>query len=303
MEENVKILLLGGDGFLGKGLQRELVSRKIAFRSLDMKDVDLTDPDSVGQVALEMTGYSHIVLLASVVGIDVFNTEPEYGGAVNRQICQNFKKELSLVHELSGSWNLDVAFYSTSEVFGGMRSRHDFITNDSPYRFDTRSKRYLYSKIKADVENDLKDMRNSGKIGFLKILRPFNVSGKGQRRGVVYEMVKSGMLTGKVKYMRDTTRSITDVDSASRKSVDCILSRHDVYENIVDDCSVELKTIAERVVENISRLYGRKIELEELNPDPYMRYRQVSEISYGDRINRKLDKIINDILAENGWKN
>lgn len=94
-----KILLLGGDGFLGKGLQREFTARGVDFTSLDMKDVDLTDPNSVGQIALTMMEYSHIVHLASIVGIEVFNSEPEYGAAVNAQIYENFIKALNLAYD------------------------------------------------------------------------------------------------------------------------------------------------------------------------------------------------------------
>lgn len=95
----LKILLLGGDGFLGKGLQREFTTRNVDFTSLDMKDVDLTDPDSVSQIALTVTEYSHIVHLASIVGIEVFNSEPEYGAAVNAQIYKNFIKALNLAYD------------------------------------------------------------------------------------------------------------------------------------------------------------------------------------------------------------
>lgn len=295
-----KILLLGGDGFLGKGLQREFTVRGVDFTSLDMKDVDLTDPDSVGQIALTMTEYSHIVHLASIVGIDVFNSEPEYGAAVNAQIYKNFIKALNLAYDFQqGKTGFDVTFYSTSEVFGGMHSKYDYITNDSPYRFDRNSQRYLYSKTKADMEKNLTELKNAGKLRFLKILRPFNISGKGQRRGVLYEMVKSAALSGKIKYMLDTTRSITDIDLASTEAVDRILAECDVSTNIVDNCSVELKTIALRTAE----YFGNDVELEEIEPDKYMRYRQVSKIESCDPVvNGKLDKIIDDIASENGWR-
>lgn len=295
-----KILLLGGDGFLGKGLQREFKARSVDFTSLDMKDVDLTDPDSVGQIALTMTEYSHVVHLASIVGIEVFNSEPEYGAAVNAQIYKNFIKALNLAYDfLQEKTGFDVTFYSTSEVFGGMRSKYDYITNDSPYRFDRSSQRYLYSKTKTDMEKKLAELKKAGKLRFLKILRPFNISGKGQKRGVLYEMIKSAALSGKIKYMFDTTRSITDIDFASAAAADCILAKRDVSMNIVDNCSVELETIARRIAE----YFGNGVELEEIEPDKYMRYRQVSKIESGNPVvNRKLDKIIDDIASENGWR-
>lgn len=180
-----------------------------------------------------------------------------------------------------------------------MRSKYDYITNDSPYRFDRNSQRYLYSKTKADMEKDLTKLKNAGKLRFLKILRPFNISGKGQRRGVLYEMVKSAALSGKIKYMLDTTRSITDIDLASSAAADYILAERDVSMNIVDNCSVELETIARRIAE----YFGNGVELEEIEPDKYMRYRQVSKIESGNPVvNRKLDKIIDDIASENGWR-
>lgn len=180
-----------------------------------------------------------------------------------------------------------------------MRSKYDYITNDNPYRFDRSSQRYLYSKTKADMEKDLTELKKAGKLRFLKILRPFNVSGKGQRRGVLYEMVKSAANSGKIKYMLDTTRSITDIDFASAAAVDRILAECDISTNIADNCSVELKTIAQRIAE----YFGNDVALEETEPDKYMRYRQVSKIeSCNPVVNRKLDKIIDDIASENGWR-
>ena len=40
------ILLLGGNGFLGNGLQKEFQNRQVRFKSIDIEDYDLADLDT-----------------------------------------------------------------------------------------------------------------------------------------------------------------------------------------------------------------------------------------------------------------
>lgn len=71
----MKILLFGGDGFLGQGLQEELKLRDIQFKSIDKNDFDLTDYSNLNKCIDELNDISHIVILASKIGVDIFNND------------------------------------------------------------------------------------------------------------------------------------------------------------------------------------------------------------------------------------
>ena len=86
--------------------------------------------------------------------------------------------------------------------------------------------RSLYALEKLTVEAILNNLRSTNAIASLRIFRPFNVSGKWQRRGVVYEMVKSAVQSNKICYACDQTREITFVTDATKSALDAILARN-----------------------------------------------------------------------------
>ena len=73
----MNVLLIGGDGFLGKGLQSELSARNICVTSIDKTQYDMTKtPDDAAFDMLD--GYfraaTHVVMLAAYVGSKLFNS-------------------------------------------------------------------------------------------------------------------------------------------------------------------------------------------------------------------------------------
>jgi len=70
-----EILLLGGNGFLGTGIQRELLKRKLAFKSIDLDDIDLSIDLNVCSLAHVFEHHDNIVLLAAKVGAKLFETD------------------------------------------------------------------------------------------------------------------------------------------------------------------------------------------------------------------------------------
>lgn len=67
-------------------------------------------------------------------------------------------------------------------------------------------------------------MSHPNVISHFKILCPFNVYGKGQARGVIYDMIESALKRNEISFSDDTTRTFTDVELASKLAVDAILS-------------------------------------------------------------------------------
>lgn len=71
------VLLIGGDGFLGKGLQAELKQRDVSFMSFDKAQYDMTKaPDTDDFELLEpfFKDATHVVMLAAYVGSKLFNS-------------------------------------------------------------------------------------------------------------------------------------------------------------------------------------------------------------------------------------
>ena len=59
------ILLLGGAGFLGQGLARELTRRCFSFKIIDKSDMDLADASNISSLAEFVREFNCIFLLAS----------------------------------------------------------------------------------------------------------------------------------------------------------------------------------------------------------------------------------------------
>jgi nucleoside-diphosphate-sugar epimerase len=139
-------------------------------------------------------------------------------------------------------------------VYGNRKSKYDIIKNITNYNIDkSKGLRYLYAYIKATYEqkfNDLLNLYNSPLFSF-KVIRPFNIIGQNQKRGVLFEMIKSAVLNKKIKYNKDTTRTFTGIDYASSKAVDVIISSGSYSVNVSDTrCSITLEQLA-NIVKNV----------------------------------------------------
>ena len=58
-------LLLGGAGFLGRGLVRELERRRFSFKIIDRSDMDLADASNISSLAEFVREFNCVFLLAS----------------------------------------------------------------------------------------------------------------------------------------------------------------------------------------------------------------------------------------------
>lgn len=129
-------------------------------------------------------------------------------------------------------------------------------------------------------------------IGNLKIIRPFNVSGKHQRRGVVFDMVKDAVENGKIWYSMNTTRTLTSSEFAKSRSADLILSDKSGVFNLSEGITLTMEALANEIRDRI----GGSIELEAREADPQIQFRQTTRLSEGyDR--DKLAGIIDEVYS------
>ena len=159
--------------------------------------------------------------------------------------------------------------------------------------------RFRYSCGKRSEENSLKRMYNDKNISHLVIFRPFNVSGRFQRRGVLFQMVKDAIKTGTIAYSDDTTRTITPVGTANLMALEHI-SRDSGYEivNMADSrFSLTMERLAELVKDYMKKKHHKICSTTIREPDKYIRYRHVSPLMDGfdDEI---MESVIDDVYRE-----
>jgi nucleoside-diphosphate-sugar epimerase len=152
---------------------------------------------------------------------------------------------------------------------------------------DIDNPRSVYALTKLYAERNLSD-----RIRFLKpneldaaiIIRPFNVFGPGQKRGVVYSMIKSALKDKVIKYADDTTRTFTSLSYISNSTVKLLDRIGFKTINMSDGFSTNMETMAKAI--NLFLVWKFKlqnsIKLEKLLPDKSIRYRQASTVIYDE---------------------
>lgn len=287
----MKFLLLGGDGFLGLNLVEQLKCNDIQYLSIDKSSIDLTDVASVVEVNQLTTEHNitNIVCLASNVGIDIFNNDNALNAALkNQMILNNFIQIL-----LNSKYKFDATWYSTSEVYGSTTSCNELhVTSD-----DIRNS---YSQIKILGETYIKQLYKQNVISNYHIIRPFNPSGKHQRRGVVYSMLSSALRDKKIFFNADTTRMICDVKMFSQQSLNDILKKQNTCIDYYDkSLSMTLETLALIISQFVKDRYNIDVQLVKTSPDIKMQHRHAGELQSvdvcKDKIYAILDQLKDDI--------
>jgi nucleoside-diphosphate-sugar epimerase len=112
-------------------------------------------------------------------------------------------------------------------------------------------------------------------VSSVKIIHPFNIYGKNQRRGVVYDMIRTALSKKTIGYSDDTTRTMTGLKFASKLSVDSILSDKNHHINIADNrCSLSMKSLA-YIIKDTLQL--NDINVIGYTPDKFIQYRHTSK--------------------------
>jgi nucleoside-diphosphate-sugar epimerase len=275
MKKDIRVLLLGGNGFLGRGIQDELNSRSITYKSIDICDVDLSKEENINIIESELKDVTHVVLLAAKIGRKLFNEHPIENCQINERIFNNVIESIKNIHRKHNK-KFDFIFYSTSEVYGSI-TRDSIITPETPFKLNDEG-RGLYANQKAKSEEVLKKLLHDSDIfNSVKIIRPFNISGKYQKRGVVYDMINDALNKKRIWYNSDTIRSFTSDIYAKKRAVDIIIddSSNLIVENLSEHITVDMKTVANI----IKTIVGDEVKLYETESDSIIQYRQTSRFS------------------------
>lgn len=291
-----KILLVGGNGFLGSGIKDELNERDIDYISIDVDDIDLEIENSDLKLIEYLSDITHVVCLAAKIGRTIFNENPIENAKKNERIFNNV---INAVKKSSKKYNkkYDFTFYSTSEIFGSIRESDVITINTTPS--PTNTPRSIYSKQKLEAESVLKYLyENENVLSGLKIIRPFNVSGKYQKRGVLYEMISDALKNKSIWYSDSTIRSLTSAQYAKKRSVDTILKKSDniVYENLSEDITIDMYSIA-KIIKTV--IGDEDIKIIQKQKDNEILIRQTSHTnSFNFSKFKKLKECIDEIIMD-----
>lgn len=303
-----KFLLIGGEGFLGKGLQEELSNKCIRYKSIDIHNYDLTKPENIQYLVNDLHDITHIVLLASKVGAYLFEDEEnaKQAGIENRLIFENVIEAVKTAYSIYKKQFVFI-YYSSCEIFWSLKNKKTYIDLDTPVNYNMDITRSCYAHEKYRAEQVLKKLHEENTcLKSVRILRPFNISGKYEQRGVVYYMLYSALKTNTICYNRDTTRTITPDWIARQLAVEYSLidnNEYSVHHLVDSNNSFTLKWLATMIKYVLEEKYRFKnIKLKSNKPDKTIRYRQTCKINklkhvyyFLPKLELIIERIINDI--------
>jgi len=265
-----EVVVLGGNGFLGSNLCEALWKKGIKPIVLD-KSLGCDLATDIGQnafndVLLNLCNIDDIdvVMMAARLGAELFENDPipPYleNKAVNEKCIEtilNFSNPTSKFH---------ISFYSTSEVYGNVDPSN--VPKTLLPTIDPLYGRSLYAQEKLATETVLNCLRDTKKIASLRVFRPFNVSGKWQRRGVVHGMVKSAVYCNKIRYVSGQTREITFVQDATKMALDAVLSREEGTFDLTSKNHISLKDLAWSIKDVLAMSHPLKYASVTVEEDP-----------------------------------
>lgn len=273
---NENVLLIGGNGFIGRNLHENLTNKCKKVVSIDRNDEDLRFSNK--KLINYLKESTDVFILASEVGAKAFNTNPVELYQNNKLLLDNIITSIEEVYTNFGV-KLNVSWFSSSEIYGNI-DKNTFITEKTDIKLDINNKRTLYALIKIIGEQLFSEMYQIGHINSLNIYRLFNVSGRYQQKGVLYDMVKSAIDTKTIEFCDKTTRTITSVKYAIKTIIETAFSNKNDIQSInihEERNSLYLKDLAKIVKNTIEDEFDVKnIKLIKKPVDNFIQYRHTA---------------------------
>ena len=274
----MKILITGGNGFIGKALSTKLhslgyrvtaIDKTINKNKLPYRYISYDLTNNGGTLEKEISECDIIFHLASPVGIDRIDNESDT--FLNDMLKINLN-----VFNLVKKYDKKIYFSSTSEVYHNttLANETDNLTIGCPDK-----SRWGYASGKLTSEFLCKSLCTNSII-----MRFFNVTGIGDDKGVLFKMVNAIKNNNDINIYGtgDQCRTFCDIKDAVNFMSELIY--RDVYNGDIfnignEDNIVSIHDLA-KICMNISKTNVNIL---------YKKYTEVFSENYGDIINRKPD--------------
>jgi UDP-glucose 4-epimerase len=277
----MKILITGSSGFLGNYLCKNLIGQKItgvdkSINCMDGCDYFFTNLlKNSTELENIISGIDLVIHLASPVGVE--NIDKNSYSFLNEMLKINLN-----LFNLVSKYNKKIIFFSTSEVYlNNSNAKEDHnLTIGSPNKL-----RWGYASGKLTSEFLCKSLCKNNII-----VRPFNITGVGDNKGVLYNFMNS------IKNNRNITihgsgnqiRAFCDIKDLCN-FLSKILDKNfngEIYNIGNTKNSISIKKLAEKCI----KLSTKNIKVE------YKNYSDIFSKNYSDILMRipncdKMDKI------------
>lgn len=306
-----KVLLIGGGGFIGKNLQvikdddvmvsvidslppvdglAKYPSNKIPYFNMPISI------DSYEHLLYRINDADTILVLAGSLGVDNVSLNPMECFVNNTSIIQLVSKALSCTKSPKNAM-----FFSSSEVYGNMTMFRGMDAVVDSYNCP----RSLYAMAKLYGEKIFKGLVEEGKINAGTVLRPFNITGAHQQKGVVAEMLRSGIVNKQIRVRENTTRTLTPVKDAVDALIALIktpVSGYSVHNLVSEYMGFSLEVVAQGVAKFLKAETGADVGLKVCPMDSFIRDRvfNASKVEYyllRDREYEKLYPLIKEVYS------
>jgi len=261
---NVKILITGSNGFIGRKIAERFINQGVKVAALDRKL--LTDPRALKEY-VEKVKPSYIFHLAA------------YGNDYNQSdvvetISTNYMKTFMLLEATKDIKYKAFLNFSTSSVYGTKFMPMSEIDKLEPTTF--------YSATKAGAELLCRAYAFQYNKPIVSV-RPFSVTGVGEQRNhLIPTLIRSALSGKKMPFVKDPTHDFVDVYDLVDAVLTCSL-----HGDVLAGTSINIgsgKQYANHQVKGlVEELTGKKIKVE--MKESMREYDNDSWVSNNDRIN------------------
>lgn len=244
------VAIVGGSGFIGTHLTRELLGRGYSVRVVDLRpprlQVPFTRADVLdrGALAAALAGVEGVFHLASLMGVENCQTQAEAVARVNVQGAENVSRTCR-EHGIPR-----LLFTSTSEVYGD-GAKVPFGESDE------KRPKSTYGRTKLAAEELLRSQADAGLA--VRIVRLFNAYGPGQEENfVVCRFVRQARLREALTVYGDgqQIRCFTHVRDVVRGTVDAFEYGSTPEETFNIACPSPTRTVD--LAHLVLHLFGRR---------------------------------------------
>jgi len=297
MKKNVKVLLIGGKGYIGSTLSKFLFKKKIKCTSIDnllYEDKISINKKCFSKISQEFINkFDFIVILAGLVGDPITKKYPKYSHLVNNKLMKK------LILKLSNSDIKKVIFVSTCSNYGLSKSKL-LLKENAPLKPLS-----LYARDKVAIEKYIMKIKKT-KTSFtiLRFATAFGLSKPRMRFDLTLnEFILKAVINKSIDvYDEKTVRPYCHVQDFSNIIFRILNSRKELTDRQIINCGFnEYNFSKKKIINLIKKNYSKKfkVKYEKFSKDKRNYKVDFTKLSNTFNIKSKIDinKKIKEIIS------